>query len=126
MWVVPGITHPDLVDLDVAASVLGGLASSRLDNALVRKQQLAVAVSAGVQAFEKVSLFEVQVDVKPGVEPAAAARELDRLIADFVKPGPNADELRRVATTQAAPHIAGLATAGGFGGTAVPHLGLAR
>src|SRR3546814_10163621 len=112
MWVVPGITHPDLVDLDVAASVLGGLASSRLDNALVRKQQLAVAVSAGVQAFEKVSLFEVQVDVKPGVEPAAAARELDRLIANLVKHGPNADEVRRVATKQVAAREIGGAHVG--------------
>ncbi len=119
MWVVPGLTDPDLVKLDVTASVLGGLASSRLDNALVKKQQLAVAVSAGIEPFEKVSLFEVQADVKPGVDPAAAAKELDRLIADLVKNGPTADEVRRVATTEIAGRIAGLEQVGGFGGKAV-------
>src|SRR3546814_1382048 len=68
------------VNLDVATSVLGGLASSRLDNELVKKQQLAVAVSAGLQAFEKVGLVEVYADVKPGVDPAVAGRALDRQI----------------------------------------------
>ena len=47
------------VPLDVAASVLGGLSSSRLDNALVRGEQSAVAVTAGVQPFHRISLFEV-------------------------------------------------------------------
>lgn len=119
MWVVPGLTDPDLVRLDVAASVLGGLASSRLDNILVKKDQLAVSVSAGVQAFEKVSLFEVQADVKPGVDPAKAAARLDQLIADFLEKGPTADEVRRVATKQVAARIAGLEKVGGFGGKAV-------
>src|SRR3546814_7539979 len=39
MWTVPGLNDPDAVNLDVATSVLGGLASSRPDNELVKKQQ---------------------------------------------------------------------------------------
>src|SRR5687768_4555207 len=35
LWAVPGLTDTDTVPLDVAATVLGGLSSSRLDNALV-------------------------------------------------------------------------------------------
>ena len=61
----------------VAASVLGGLASSRLDNALVRGEQTAVGVTAGVQPFQRVSMFEVQVDVKPGQDADAVSRRLD-------------------------------------------------
>ena len=38
--------------LDVAAGVLGGLASSRLNNILVKQEKLAVQVSAGVQIAE--------------------------------------------------------------------------
>ena len=45
-WVVPGITSPQLAALDLGASVLGGLASSRLDRILVKEEKLAVAVSA--------------------------------------------------------------------------------
>src|SRR3712207_5750115 len=43
-WIVPGMLDDAAVQLDVAAGVLGGLASSRLDNELVRKDQTAVGV----------------------------------------------------------------------------------
>src|SRR3546814_12261355 len=66
--VVPGLRDPEMVPLDIGASILGGLASSRLDNELVRKDQTAVRVSANLQPFHRLSLFEVQVDVKPGVD----------------------------------------------------------
>ncbi|HYZ49180.1 MAG TPA: pitrilysin family protein, partial [Sphingomonas sp.] len=41
-WAVPGLNDPDAVPLDIAATVLGGLSSSRLDNALVRGDKSAV------------------------------------------------------------------------------------
>src|SRR5688500_16112476 len=40
-WVVPGLTHQDLVPLSVGATALGGLASARLDHELVREEQSA-------------------------------------------------------------------------------------
>ncbi len=49
-WAVPGLNDKESVALDVAAGVLGGLSSSRLDNALVRKEKLAVNVSAAIAA----------------------------------------------------------------------------
>ncbi|MFL6857659.1 MAG: M16 family metallopeptidase [Allosphingosinicella sp.] len=119
MWAVPGLTAGDNVPLDIAASVLGGLSSSRLDNALVRGEKIAVNVSASVQAFERISLFEVTADVKPGVDPATVAARLDAVIADFVQNGPTADEVRRVATKEVAGRIDGLESVGGFGGKAV-------
>jgi zinc protease len=118
-WVVPGLDSADAVPLDVAASVLGGLASSRLDNALVRGDQSAVRVSAELQQFAQLGFFEVQVDVKPGGDAAAVGRALDALIADFVKSGPTADEVRRAVTRETAGRIAGLEAVGGFGGKAV-------
>ncbi|WP_221793523.1 M16 family metallopeptidase [Aquisediminimonas sediminicola] len=117
-WVVPGVDSADAVPLDIAASVLGGLSSSRLDNALVRKEQIAVSVTASLQAFEKVSLFEVTADVKPGVDPALVAKRLDEIIADFRANGPTADEVQRVATGELASSIVGLEQVGGFNGKA--------
>ncbi|WP_197458255.1 pitrilysin family protein, partial [Erythrobacter sp. HI0077] len=44
-WTAPGITDRELTALTVGAQILGGLSSSRLDNTLVRDEQLAVSVS---------------------------------------------------------------------------------
>src|SRR3546814_11515843 len=115
MWTVPGLNDPDAVNLDVATSVLGALASSRLDNELVKQQQLAVAVSAGLQAFEKVGLVEVYAHVKPGVDPAAPGQATARPNAKPPKEGPTADQDHRVATANAVTRLAGLRNVRGLG-----------
>ncbi|MEJ7935896.1 pitrilysin family protein [Sphingobium sp. AN558] len=117
-WIVPGMGDPDNAPLAVAADVLGGLASSRLDNILVRQEQLAVAVTASVQTFEQLAQFEVTVDVKPGVDPSLVSKRLDAIITDLIARGPTADEVGRVATRQIAGQIAGLEIVGGFSGKA--------
>jgi zinc protease len=118
-WIGPGLTDPDAVALDVAASVLGGLASSRLDNILVREEQTAVRVSADYQEFHRIGLFEVQADVKPGVDAGQVAQRLDAIIADLVREGPTADEVQRVVMSYVADRVRGLEQVGGFGGKAV-------
>jgi predicted Zn-dependent peptidase len=118
-WAVPGMLSEDLVPLDVAAGVLGGLASSRLDNELVRKDQNSVRVSASMQAFHRVSMFEVTADVKPGADADQVAQRLDAIIADFIRTGPTADEVQRVVMSDVAARIRGLEQVGGFGGKAV-------
>ena len=117
-WVVPGLNDPEYTPLDVGVAVLGGLASSRLDNELVRGEEVAVAVSAFVVPFVHASLVQVQADVKPGVDADLVAGKLDRLIADYIERGPTADEVQRVATRNAAARIAGLEQVGGFSGKA--------
>ena len=118
-WVVPGILDASQAPLDVAAGVLGGLASSRLDNALVRGDQTAVNVNANLQTFHRISMFQVTVDVKPGADVAAVSRRLDAIIAQFIAEGPTADEVQRYATSTIAGRIRGLEQVGGFGGKAV-------
>ncbi|MCJ8159824.1 pitrilysin family protein [Sphingomonas sp. LaA6.9] len=118
-WIVPGLNDPDAVPLSVGANVLGGLASSRLDNILVRDEKVAVRVSADLQQFAQLSMFEVQVDVKPGVDAAAVAKRLDAILADYFRNGPTAEEVKRVATKTVASRISGLESVGGFGGKAV-------
>ena len=118
-WTAPGITDAELVALTVGADILGGLASSRLDNALVRDEQVAVDVSAGNFAFQRVGILNVGATVKPGVETTAVEARLDELIDQFIAEGPTEDEVRRAATREVAETIRGLEQVGGFGGKAV-------
>ncbi|WP_062346680.1 pitrilysin family protein [Novosphingobium sp. CCH12-A3] len=118
MWAVPGLDNPDYLPLDLAASVLGGLASSRLDDALVREQKVAVAVSADAEVFAQAAQFVIKADVTPGQDPAKVAAALDAEIAKFIKDGPTQDELLRAATSATANEIRGLERTGGFNGKA--------
>ena len=118
-WAVPGMNSDQLPAIDLGASILGGLASSRLDRILVREEKLAVSVSAGVQPFQRISMFEVDVTVKPGVDPALVDKRLDEIMADYLANGPTEDEVRRAATSDVAGRVRGLEQVGGFGGKAV-------
>jgi zinc protease len=119
MWAIPGLNDAEAVPLQMAMGVLGGLSSSRLDNALVRKDPVAVSVSAFAQSFEDAGILLVQADVKPGVDPALVGQRLDEEVAKFVASGPTADELQRAAASYLGGAIAGLESVGGFGGKAV-------
>ena len=118
-WPMPGLLDRRLVALDVGGSVLGGLASSRLDKIMVRDEKIAVSVSAGLIPFQRVGIFTASATVKPGVDPALVERRLDELIAQFVAEGPTPDEVQRAATNELAGRIKGLEQVGGFGGKAV-------
>ncbi len=118
-WIVPGLNDPDYTPLDVGMTVLGGLASSRLDNIMVREEKNAVAVQAWVLPFVHGSLVNIQADVKPGEDADIVAKRLDEIVADFIQNGPTTDEVQRVATRNASSRIAGLEQVGGFGGKAV-------
>ena len=104
-WAVPGLLDEDAVPLAVGASVLGGLASSRLDNELVREDQSAVSVSSSLSDFHRVGIFDITVNVKPGQDPAAVEARLDAILADLIANGPTEDEVERVATTYASRTI---------------------
>ena len=118
-WAVAGLDNPENIALDVAAGALGGGASSRLYDVLVRKERLAVRASASNSTFSQVGMFEISVDVRPGVDAAVVAKRLDALVADFIATGPTADELQRYQTTSISTRMKGLEQVGGFGGKAV-------
>ncbi|MEO7241173.1 MAG: pitrilysin family protein [Sphingomicrobium sp.] len=118
-WAVPGLLGQDMEALDIGASVLGGLASSRLDRILVREEKLAVAVAATLQPFQRIGQFEIDATVKPGVDPAVVDQRLDAILADYIANGPTDEEVRRAATSEVAGRIRGLEQVGGFGGKAV-------
>ncbi len=118
MWAVPGLENPDYIPLSLGAAVLGGLASSRLDEELVRGQELAVSVVARAQIFEQAGIFSAWADARPGVSVDELGRALDAQIARIVAEGPTEDELLRAATSATAGTIRGLEQTGGFSGKA--------
>jgi len=117
-WTTPGLNDPDSAPLAVGAHVLGGLASSRLDNILVKDEQLAVRVTAHQQEFAQLGFFEVTADVKPGVDPEILSKRLDEILTDYIATGPTTDEVQRVAMSDMSGRIAGMEQVGGFSGKA--------
>ena len=118
-WAVPGLNDKDAAPLEVAAGVLGGMASSRLTNELIRKEKLFTQISADNSGFAQVGTFAIEGLVRPGVDPALAAQRLDAVVADFLRTGPTQDEVSRFVTTRVAGRVRGLEAVGGFGGKAV-------
>ncbi len=115
-WTGPGMEHPDAVPLQVGMSILGGLASSRLDNSLVRGEELATAVFASAQQHEQLSFLQAVVLVKPGIEREAAEAQLNAEITRLLADGPTQDELDRAVTQAIAGSIGAQERVGGFGG----------
>jgi predicted Zn-dependent peptidase len=117
-WAVPGLLSDQLAPLGIGAAVLGGLSSSRLDRILVRDEKIAVSVSAHLQPFHRIGLFQVNAAVKPGVDPALVEKRLDEVVAQFLAEGPTEDEMRRAATVAVAGNIRALEKVGDDGGKA--------
>ncbi|WP_156840452.1 M16 family metallopeptidase [Novosphingobium aquimarinum] len=115
-WTGPGLNHPATPALEIGMHILGGLASSRLDNELVRGQELAVAVSAYDQVFEEASFLQILMDVKPGVDRAKAEAALQQVIDTYLKEGPSEDEVRRAVVSTLSGEIGALEVVGGMGG----------
>ncbi|MEO8547805.1 MAG: pitrilysin family protein [Sphingomicrobium sp.] len=117
-WAVPGLLDRQLAALDVGGSVLGGLASSRLDKILVRDEKTAVAVSAQLIPLQRAGIFSVTAVVKPGTDPALVSRRLDQIMADYIAQGPSADEVERAVMSEVSSRIHSLEQVGDFGGKA--------
>jgi predicted Zn-dependent peptidase len=116
-WAVPGLLDKQLAALDIGGSVLGGLASSRLDKILVREEQLAVAVVAQMYAMQRAGIFYVTAYVKPGVDPKVVSKRLDEIMADYIAKGPTADEVQRAVMSEVSNRIRDLEEVGGKAGT---------
>src|SRR4051794_22901663 len=67
---VPGLLSKQVAPLDIGGSILGGLASSRLDRILVRDEKIALQVGAGLSPFQRAGIFSITAVVKPGIDPA--------------------------------------------------------
>jgi zinc protease len=117
-WITPRAFEPGDAELELASGVLSGDTAARLDDALVRKAQIAQSVSAYQYSLQLGSVFAVEILGTPGQDPAAleaaAWAEIERLRAT----PPTADELERARTAWEASKLRGLERLGGFGGKA--------
>ena len=118
-WTVPGLLDERLAALDIGGSVLGGLASSRLDKIMVREEKIAVAVTAGLLPLQRAGIFIVTATVRPGVDVEKVSKRLDEVMADYLANGPTADEVQRAVMSEVSGRVRGLEQVGGFGGKAV-------
>ena len=107
-WNIPSRSERDYVLLDLAADILGGGKTSRLYQRLVYRDKLVDSVQAGASPFELASQFEVQADVKQGVDPAKVEAAIADELAKFLADGPTADELARVQVQNRAGTVRGL------------------
>lgn len=119
MWAVPGRGEAEVADLEIAMAVLASGATSRLYHALVRDERLAVSVGGSMSAQSLAGIATLSADVAPGVDPARVEARIDALLAAFLKDGPTADEVDRVAMRAVSGTIRGLEKVGGFGGKGV-------
>lgn len=118
-WAAPQLGSDDMIQLDLATTVLGGGKTSRLYQRLVYQDNLVDDVSASVQPFALSSQVQIQADVKDGVDPARVEAVIDEELKKFVAQGPTADELQRAQVAYRADFVRGLEKVGGFNGKAV-------
>jgi zinc protease len=73
---VPGGLTPDMDALSALSTVMGAGRSSRLYDSLVRQQQVAVQVYAGVQQSKGPGLFYLEAMAAPGKDPAEVEKAI--------------------------------------------------
>jgi zinc protease len=117
-FLTPAIYTPEAHDTQVAIFALAGGKASRLDQAMVIKNQVAQSVSCYSQALKLTGITQCSITAKPGVKPedleATFWSELAKLQAD----GPTQQEVDAAKALDLTRKIAGLQRLGGFGGVA--------
>jgi len=116
VWNIPQDGTKELAYLDMVSDVLALGKTSRLYKRLVYDQQIATSVGCYIDPNEIGSLFTIDADVKPGVDPAKVESAIDEELAKFLQTGPTEDELVKVKTRYYASFVRGLERVGGFGG----------
>lgn len=107
---------PELIDLQLAASILGGGKTSRLHERLVWREQSATGVGAFVAPGEIGSQLYLIATLAEGADAQAVEAALDDELERLRTTGPSADELQRVRSQLYASTLRGLERVGGFGG----------
>jgi zinc protease len=116
VWHGPVWRDARVQHLKLAAEMLSGSKSARLDRKLVYEKELVTGIAAFVDDSEIAGAFYIQATVKPGVDPAKVEKEIDTIVAELIERGPTAAELQRAQSRSLAEFVRGMETLGGFGG----------
>jgi zinc protease len=103
----PHGSHPDHAPLRLAATVLGGGRTSRLQHALVEDEQLCVWVVTDLSEGLDASTMTIAAEVVPGVEPARVEARVLELLEELRRRPPDEDELERCRRIAAADWVFG-------------------
>ncbi|GIW89500.1 MAG: peptidase M16 [Isosphaeraceae bacterium] len=97
-WAWPTVAdeHPDAAALELLAGVLAGSDASRLEQSLVRQQQVAASVAAVSETREIAGLFQIVATPVEGVGTEALEAALAAELEGLRTRPPTPDELRRV------------------------------
>jgi predicted Zn-dependent peptidase len=113
----PSVSSDDIWVLDVLSNVLSGGESSRLHQALVYDQQIALSASASFRAGLEPGLFEFYVEMKPGKTAAEGEKALYAEIDRLATEGPTERELQKARNQAESGFISALKTNNGAGQT---------
>ncbi len=112
---VPGVTSEDVAVLDVLSSILADGESSRLHQALIYRQQIALSASSFFRTRLDPTLFEFYVEMKPGRTAAEGEASLYAVLDTLLKQGPTTRELEKARNLLEAAFVKSLKTNNGVG-----------
>jgi predicted Zn-dependent peptidase len=113
----PSVKSDDIWTLDILSNILSGGESSRLHQALVYDQQIALSAGASYRAGLEPGLFEFYVEMKPGKTAAEGEKSLYAEIERLATEGPTERELQKARNQAEAGFIFALKNNFGAGRT---------
>jgi len=113
----PSVASDDIWTLDILSNILSGGESSRLHQALVYEQQIALSAGSSFRAGLEPGLFELYAEMKPGHTAAEGEKSLYAEIQRLVSDGPSERELQKARNQAEAGFITALKTNNGAGQT---------
>ena len=113
----PSVASDDIWTLDILSNILSGGESSRLHQALVYEQQIALSAGASFRAGLEPGLFELYAEMKPGHTAEEGEKSLYAEIQRLASDGPSERELQKARNQAEAGFITALKTNNGAGQT---------
>jgi len=113
----PSVASDDIWTLDILSNILSGGESSRLHQALVYEQQIALSAGSSFRAGLEPGLFELYAEMKPGHTAEEGEKSLYAEIQRLASDGPSERELQKARNQAEAGFITALKTNNGAGQT---------
>jgi zinc protease len=117
-WPAPGFFDPEDAELELAALILTGGLSTRLDKTLVHEQRLCTAIGARPLPLELAGVFLLWATARPGISLAEIERTISAEISRLAREGPAPEEMARAKAKWEYQFVSGLEASGGGSGRA--------
>ncbi len=91
----PSLAHPDWIPLDIAATILAGCSSARLQRRLVIREEVASSVDAQLTPFRDPSLLRIAITCARGHDADQVMRVLDEELAAMCSDPPSEAEVEK-------------------------------